>query len=56
MNFLTLLKGKLTYAMALLAIVWGLVGLWQGLGDQDASWQAIWAGLVVFGVRRALPQ
>jgi hypothetical protein len=54
-NFLkTIFKGKLTYISSALMIVWGLFGVWQGLGDTTIYWSVIWAGLATFGIRRAM--
>lgn len=51
---LTFLKGKMTYLSAGLMILWGLFGLWKGLGDPTGYWNAIFTGLAVFGIRRAM--
>ena len=56
MNLLTLFKGKLTYALSALAIVWGLVGWYFGWTDQTSALGVIWTGLTAFGIRRALPK
>ena len=49
-----ILKGKLTYTMAGLAIAWGVIGFLAGWSDGETSMAAIWAGLAVFGIRRAM--
>lgn len=54
MGLFLLLKGKLTYLMAAVAILWGAVGLWQGWVDQTTAYEIIWGGLTVFGIRRAI--
>lgn len=47
-------KGKLSYTVAVVAVVWGIVGLvTQWLSVVEAG-QAIAAGLAVFGIRRAI--
>ena len=51
MNFL---KGKLTYTMAVVAILWGVVGFLAGWADGETSMAAIWVGLTAFGIRRAM--
>ena len=48
-------KGKLTYALAGLGIVWSLFALLSGVVDQDQAVGVLWASLALFGVRRALP-
>ena len=50
----TIFKGRLTYAMALVAILWGAVGWYFQYTDQQTAMNAIWAGLAVFGIRRAI--
>lgn len=47
-------KGYLTYTMAALAILWGLYGWYSGWIDQQTALTAIWGGLAVFGIRRAI--
>lgn len=49
-----LLKGKLTYCMAFLAIGVGLYGLVTGTFEKEVSLGIIWAGLSLFGIRRAV--
>jgi len=51
MNFL---KGHLTYIMAAIAVVWGVVGYFTHWTDGATSLNAIWTGLAVFGLRRAV--
>ena len=47
-------KGKLTYSVALVTVVWGIVGLVFGLLDDQTAYQTILAGIGVFGFRRAI--
>ena len=47
-------KGKLTYLMALLAVVYAVVALVTQFGDQNTNIGILWLGLTTFGVRRAI--
>lgn len=47
-------KGKLTYTMALVAIVWGVTGYLAGWIDAGTASKVIWGGLTIFGIRRAI--
>ena len=47
-------KGKLTYTMAGLAIVYASLALWLQWGDQDTNIGILWLGLTTFGFRRAI--
>ena len=51
---MTLFKGKLTYTLAGLAIVLGVVGYITGKVDQGTALEFVWAGLSLFGLRRAI--
>lgn len=51
---LNILKGKLTYLMAAIAIIYGIYALSTGSISQAAGWEIIWSGLVIFGIRRAI--
>ena len=51
MNFL---KGRLTYGLAVIAILWGVVGLVAGWGESEANLGIVWMGLAAFGIRRAI--
>ena len=51
---LNLFKGKLTYALAASAIVYGLVGLVAGWVDSAQALEIVWIGLAAFGLRRAV--
>lgn len=51
---MNLFKGKLTYAMAVVAIVWGVVGYLANWIDSDTAIKVLWGGLTVFGIRRAV--
>ena len=52
---MNLLKGKLTYTLAAVAVVWGIVGLVFNWLETSTAVETIWVGLAAFGVRRALP-
>lgn len=54
MNILMLGKGYLTYAMAFSAIVVGISGFVMGILDDKTAITVVWAGLSVFGLRRAI--
>ena len=51
---MNILKGKLTYLMALLAILWGVTGYLMNWVSGGTALQVIWGGLTVFGLRRAI--
>lgn len=51
MNFL---KGKLTYILAGVAILWGVIGWIAKWIDNETALSVIWIGLTTFGVRRAI--
>ena len=51
---MTILKGKLTYVLAGLAIAWGVVGYITGWTDQATALNTVWIGLAAFGLRRAM--
>lgn len=53
---MTFLKGKFTYIMAGVAVLYGAYAYSSGMLDHETSLQIIWAGLTVFGVRRAISQ
>lgn len=46
------MKGYLSYALALCAVVYGIYSF--VLGNNEAGMNAIWVGLSLFGVRRAI--
>ena len=48
-------KGKLTYTMAAVGVIWSIFALLSGVVDQDQAVGVLWASLALFGVRRALP-
>ena len=48
------MKGKLTYAVAVLGILWGVSGFLMGWADQETAMAVVWASLAVFGIRRAI--
>ena len=47
-------KGKLTYSLAGLAIVWGVIGWIFGWLENQEALGIIWTALAVFGIRRAI--
>jgi len=49
-----MLKGKLTYSVAVVAIIWAIVGLVIGQLDGATAGNVILASLAAFGVRRAI--
>ena len=51
---LNLFKGKLTYALAFVAIVWGVIGYLMNWVDQKTALEIVWIGLAAFGLRRAI--
>lgn len=53
---LSVLKDKLTYSMAVVAVAFGLYGLVSGVVDATVATEWLWLGLTAFGVRRALPK
>jgi len=55
MNILTNLgKGYLSYVLALIAVVWGIVGMIAGWIEVETGITVIYTGLAVFGIRRAI--
>ena len=50
-----MLKGKLTYILALLAILGGGASYLLGYVDSGTAITMVWSGLAAFGIRRALP-
>jgi len=53
-TLLNLGKGKLTNLLALIAVVYGIVGLIFGIGEVEINIAAIYTGATVFGLRRAI--
>ena len=47
-------KGKLTYALAFVALVWAVVGYLFFNLDGTTAMAIIWSPLAVFGIRRAM--
>ena len=54
MNLMKLGKGYFTYVMAGLAVLGGMTSWYMGYVDQGTALGMIWAGLAVFGIRRAI--
>ena len=56
MNVFKIFKGKLSYTLSFFAILWAVAGyLFFGL-DGKIALEILWAGLAVFGLRRAIPK
>ena len=53
-TLLNLGKGKLTYTLAIIGIVYSLASLLTGNGDQNTNIGILWTSLAVFGIRRAI--
>tara|TARA_Y100000034_G_C6680275_1_gene299019 strand:- start:409 stop:570 length:162 start_codon:yes stop_codon:yes gene_type:complete len=51
---LNVFRGKLTYTVAAIAILWGVLGFLAGWTDGETAMNAIWIGLATFGIRRAV--
>lgn len=51
---MNILKGKLSYTLAALAVVGAIAGALLGIIDNDTAVGVIWAGLALFGLRRAV--
>lgn len=49
-----MMKGKLTYVTAGVALAYGLIGFLFGFGDPDTNIQTILLGSGLFGLRRAM--
>lgn len=51
---MNILEGKLSYILAALAIIGAASGFVLGIIDAEQATGMIWAGLALFGIRRAL--
>lgn len=51
---MNILKGYLSYILAGFAILGGIGGYGLGVLDASAAVSMVWAGLAVFGIRRAI--
>ena len=49
-----LLKGKLTYLVAAVTVLWAIVGFFLGTLDGQTVATLVLAGLGTFGIRRAI--
>lgn len=49
-----MLKGKLTYIVSAVTIIWAVTGFFLGTLDSESAGVLILAGLGTFGVRRAI--
>ena len=54
MNIFNFGKGYLTYALALVGIVYSIGGYFAGWHDIETARNIFWVGAVVFGFRRAV--
>ena len=52
---MNIFKGYLTYTLSALTVLGGIAGIITGAIDQATGIDMIWAGLALFGIRRALP-
>jgi len=50
-----MLKGKLTYSVAVIAILFGAIGWWFGWLEPQMAWEFVLGGMGGIGLRRALP-
>lgn len=51
---MNLFKGKLSYFLAILAVLGGGAGWLLGFVDDKATLEMVWGGLALFGLRRAV--
>lgn len=51
---MNILKGKLSYLLALLAVIGAGAGYVLGLITAEQAVSMIWGGLALFGIRRAM--
>lgn len=51
---MNILKGKLSYTLAALAVLGGVAGYFLNFIDGQTAIGMIWGGLAVFGIRRAV--
>ncbi len=49
-----MLNGYVSYTMAVLAILFGVIGFFTGKIDSKTALESVWGGLAVFGIRRAI--
>jgi len=54
MNLMKMVKGKKTFTVAVLAIVWALWGWYQGTLDPTMAMQTIFASAAALGFRDAM--
>jgi len=50
----TIFKGRLTYLVAAVMILWGMVGIGFGWSTDETGMSKILEGLAIYGIRRAL--
>ena len=55
MILLNIGKGKLSYTLSAIAIIWGIIGWICGWLEAETAITIIYTGLAIFGIRRALP-
>lgn len=51
---MNIMKGKLSYTLAALAVIGGAAGYFIHIVDGATAVEMIWGGLAVFGIRRAV--
>lgn len=51
---MNILKGKLSYVLSALAVLGAGAGYLMGFMDTSTALGVAWAGLAVFGIRRAM--
>lgn len=49
-----MLSGYKTYILAVLAVVYGVIGFYSGWIDSVTSLQVIWSGLAAAGIRNGI--
>lgn len=54
MALVNVYKGKLTYTLAGIAILWAVVGYLFFNLEPSVALEILWAGLAAFGLRRAV--
>lgn len=53
-NNMNILKGKFSYILSALAVLGAGAGYVMGFIDGETAIAVLWAGLAVFGIRRAM--
>lgn len=47
-------KGRLSYFLSVIAVLWGIIGLIAGWIEAEQAIAVIYTGLAIFGIRRAI--